>query len=594
MPMGLAVGVALAILRFLAAEQAKGEFMGRLKLLALAGVAAALALGTIGCGGGGSSEDALVFGTASDPTALDGALISDGESIRVLYQITEGLTRLSPGTSDVIPSLATEWTTSEDGLSWTFNLREGVTFHDGEPFNAEAVCFNFERWFNFPPALQGDGTTYYWQYGFGGGFKNPAEGSPTAEDSLYKSCEATDELTVTLNLTKPSSTILSTLTLPSLAIVSPTALQEFDADAGAQNDDGIFQPSGTYATEHPTGTGPYKFESWTVGEELTLVRNDDYWGEQALTETLIFRPIADNAARLQALQTGEVQGYDLVEPQDVPTIEGDSELELLERPPFNVGYITINQAKPPMNNPLVRQAVAHAINKEEVVNGFYGGRGVVAIEFMPQEIFGWSADVPTYEFNPNRSKQLLQQAGLTLPVEVEFWYPTEVTRDYMPDPKRNFEAFAAQLNAAGFRVTPRTAPWRPDYVSRVNEGNAGQLNLIGWIADFADPDNFIGTFFQSPSAQFGLDDKEIQDVLNQAEIETDPTRRTELYEQANNLIMENIPGIPYVHATAALAFQSNITGFVPSPVGVGGESFATVSLGDEEEETEETETEETG
>ena len=570
--------------------------MGRLKVLA-ALVVAAFALGATGCGGGGGGESTLVFGTATDPTALDGALISDGESIRVLYQMTEGLTALRPGTSEVIPSLATDWTTSDDGLAWTFNLREGVTFHDGEPFNAEAVCFNFERWFNFPPALQGDGTTYYWQYGFGGGFKTPAEGSPTAEDSLYASCEATDELNVTLNLTKPSSTILSTLTLPSLHIVSPTALQEFEADAGAQNDDGIFTPSGTYSTENPTGTGPYKFESWTVGEQLVLVRNDDYWGEQALTEKIIFRPIADNAARLQALQTGEVQGYDLVEPQDVPTIQGDANLQLLERPPFNVGYITINQSKPPMDNELVRQAVAHAINKEEVVNNFYGGRGVVATQFMPQEIFGWASDVPTYEFDPDRSRQLLQQAGLTLPVEVEFWYPTDVTRDYMPDPKRNFEAFAAQLNAAGFRVTARTAPWRPDYVSKVNEGTAGHLNLIGWIADFADPDNFIGTFFQSPSAAFGFENQEIHDVLDEAESETDPAARTALYEQANRLIMENIPGIPYVHATAALALDANVQGFVPSPVGVGGESFATVEAteaenGEEtEEETEEEETE---
>jgi peptide/nickel transport system substrate-binding protein len=297
----------------------KGELMGRLKVLAIASVAALIALAAIGCGGGGGDESTLVFGTASDPTALDGALISDGESIRVLYQMTEGLTALSPGTSDVIPSLATDWTTSDDGLAWTFNLREGVTFHDGEPFNAEAVCFNFDRWYNFPPALQGEGTTYYWQFGFGGGFADPGEDSPGPDESLYESCEATDELSVTLNLTKPSSTILSTLTLPSLHIVSPTALQEFEADAGAQNDDGIFQPGGTYSTEHPTGTGPYKFESWTVGEQLVLARNDDYWGEGAQTEKIIFRPIADNAARLQAIQTGEVQGYDLVEPQDVET-----------------------------------------------------------------------------------------------------------------------------------------------------------------------------------------------------------------------------------------------------------------------------------
>ena len=566
--------------------------MGRLKVPFLACAVVVVALVAVGCGGsGGGDENTLVFGTASDPTALDAALISDGESIRVLYQMTEGLTALAPGTSEIVPSLATDWTTSEDGLAWTFNLREGVTFHDGEPFNAEAVCFNFERWFNFPASLQGEGTTYYWQFGFGGGFKNPAEGNPGPDESLYKSCEAVDENTVTLNLTRPSATVLSTLALPSIHIVSPAALEEFEADAGSQNADGVFQPGGTYSTEHPTGTGPYKFESWTRGEQLVLVRNDDYWGEPALTEKIIFRPIADNAARLQALQTGEIQGYDLVEPQDVPTIEGDANLQLLDRPPFNVGWVGINHAKPPMDMLEVRQAIAHALNREEVVSSFYGGRGVVATQFMPKEIVGYADDVQTYEYDPAKSRQLLQQAGLTLPVEIEFWYPTDVSRDYMPDPKRNFEAFAADLNAAGFKVTPKTAPWQPDYVARVNEGNAGHLNLIGWIADFADADNFIGTFFQEPSDRYGFENPEIHDLLAQAEAEADAAKREQLYQEANRKIMAFVASVPYAHNSAAIALESNIQGFVPSPVGVGGERFATVAAGDEETEETETETE---
>ncbi len=345
------------------------------------------------------------------------------------------------------------------------------------------------------------------------------------------------------------------------------------------NEDGIFQPSGTYSTEHPTGTGPFKFESWTPGEQLTLVRNDDYWGDPAKLEKIIFQPISDNAARLQALQNDEIQGYDLVEPQDVDTITGDSGLQLLERPPFNVGYVTINSSKAPTDRLEVRQAIAHALDRQAVVDGFYAGRGVLATQFQPPEIFGYADDVVTYDYDPEKSKQLLEQAGLTLPVEIEFWYPTDVSRDYMPDPKRNFEAFAADLDKAGFKVVPKSAPWRPDYVSRVNEGTAGNLNLIGWIADFADPDNFIGTFFQAPSAQFGFENQEIHDLLNKAEEETDQTERTSLYQEANRKIMEVLPGVPYVHAKAALALQTNVSGYVPSPVGVGGESFASVEFG---------------
>jgi peptide/nickel transport system substrate-binding protein len=555
------------------------------KLVLLLLVALTFTLVAASCGGdddeGGGEGGTLVFGVESDPVVLDGPLITDGTTIRILYQMTEGLTRLKAGTSEVEPSLATDWETSQDGKVWTFNLREGVTFHDGEPFNAEAVCFNFNRWYNFPPAFQNPNVSYYWQYGFGGGFKNAVEGAVTAEDSLFRSCEAVDELTVRLNLNRASSTVLSTLTLPSLHIASPKALQEFRADEGTADEEGVLRPSGTYGTQHPTGTGPFKFESWTRGDRLVLTRNDDYWGEEPALQEVIFRPISDNAARLQALQTGEIQGYDLVEPQDRDTIEGDDQLQLLPRPPLNVGYIGLNQDHPPMDKLQVRQAVAHAVNRQELVDAFYGGQGVVAHAFQPKEIFGYAEDVKKYEYNPQRARQLLQQAGLELPVEVEFWYPTDVSRDYMPDPKRNFEKFTADLNAAGFRVRPRSAPWSPDYTDLVDAGKA-QMYLIGWIADFADPDNFIGTFFQDPGPDWGFENAEISRLLDQAEAEPDEARRTQIYQDANRAIMEFLPGVPYVHAESALAFQARVEGYTPSPVGVGGESFASVSLGGEE------------
>jgi peptide/nickel transport system substrate-binding protein len=550
-----------------------------LRILLVIGAALLLATGCGGDDGGGGGEGTMVFGAEADPVVLDGALVSDGTSIRVLYQIYEGLTRLKAGSSEVEPSLATSWDTSADGKTWTFHLREGVKFHDGEPFNAEAVCFNFDRWYNFPAAFQNANVSYYWQYGFGGGFSKPAEGSPGPSDSLYKSCEAVDEKTVQLNLNRASSTVLSTLTLPALSIGSPKTIKEFGADKGTVDKDGVLRPSGTYGTEHPTGTGPFKFDSWTRGDRLVLVRNDDYWGEKAKLEQVIFRPISDNAARLQALQTGEIQGYDLVEPQDANTITGDDNLELLDRPPFNVGYIGFNQAKPPLDKLEVRQAIAHAINREQVVQSFYGGRGVVAKEFMPKEIFGYAEDVKTYDYNPAKSKQLLQQAGLTTPVKLDFWYPTDVSRDYMPDPKRNFEAFASDLNKAGFQIVPHSAPWSPDYTDLV-EGGKAQIYLIGWIADFADPDNFIGTFFQDPGPEWGFKNAEISKLLDEGEAEPDEAKRTTTYQEANRKIMEFLPGLPYVHAKAALAFQSKVQGYTPSPVGAGGESFAPVTLGE--------------
>jgi peptide/nickel transport system substrate-binding protein len=552
-----------------------------------------LALGLAGCGGddddGGDAGDTgaaetdegeeggggtLVFASSADPVVLDGALVSDGESLRVIDQIYESLVSLEPGTTELAPGLAKSWELSDDGLEYTFELEEDVTFHDGEPFNAEAVCFNFDRWYNFTGSFQNPSASYYWQTVFGGFAEtDPDSGAP--EDSYFESCEAVDEGTVVIRLTSPSSAILGALSLSNFSIASPAALQEFGADEGEVDEEGIFHPTGTFGTEHPIGTGPFKFVSWTRGDRLVLERNDDYWGEPASIDELIFRPIADNAARLQALQSGEIQGYDLVEPQDIPTIEGDESLQILDRPAFNVAYVGINQAHAPLEQLEVRQAIAAALNREEVVDSFYAGRGEVAHEFMPPEVIGYADDVTKYEYDPAAAQQLLQDAGVQTPLEITFCYPTDVSRPYMPDPQRNFEAFAASLNEAGFKITPRSAPWSPDYLGLVDEGKC-PLYLLGWTGDFGDPDNFIGTFFQTPQKAWGFDNQEIFDILNEAEAETDLEAREGLYQEANRLIMDFLPGVPYVHTQPALAFAANIQGYVPSPVSL--ESFASVTI----------------
>ena len=556
-------------------------------------VVAMLAVAAAGCGGdddeaagttaGATGETeatggTLVFAGAADPVLLDGALVSDGESLRVITQIFETLVALKPGTTEPEPGLAESWEPNEDGTVWTFQIREGVTFHDGEPLNAEAVCFNFDRWYNFKGALANPAASYYWQVVFGG-FATYDEASGAPEESLYKSCEATDEQTAVLTLTKPSATFIPALSQQSFSIASPKALQEGNADEGSLDAEGVFTSTGTFGTENPAGTGPFKFDSWVRNDRLTLTRNDDYWGEKAKIDTLIVRPIADNAARLQALQTGEIQGYDLVEPQDIATIEGDDQLQIIDRPAFNVAYVGFNIAKKPTDDIEVRKAIAYGLDRQAVVDNFYSGRGVVATQFMPPEVTGYADDVTTYEYDPEMAKKILTDAGYTLPVPLEFWYPTDVSRPYMPDPKRNFEAFAASLNNSGFKVTPKSAPWNPDYLGRVDGGNAGNARLLGWTGDYGDADNFIGTFFQSPQKAWGTTTTpltEIQELLNQGEEETDEAERESIYQEANRAIMEQLPGVPYAHSEPALAFSANVKGYVASPT--TNESFATVTI----------------
>ena len=322
-----------------------------------------------------------------------------------------------------------------------------------------------------------------------------------------------------VTLRRANAAFLGALSLTSFHIQSPTAMTRYGANKGRLSKDGVFTPTGEYGVPggQAVGTGPFKLESWKIGDRLVIVRNDQYWGKKAILRRVIFRAIPDNAARLQALQTGEIQGYDLVEPQDIPTIKSNNKLKVLDRPAFNVAYVTINQKVKPFDNPLVRQAVAHGLDRAGVVKAFYAGRGEVAHEFMPPQVLGYAKDVKKYPYNPARSQQLLRQAGLTLPVEVEFWYPTDVSRPYMPDPAKNFQVFAASLNKSGFKVVPKSAPWRPDYVGRVQAGTAGALNLIGWTGDYGDPDNFIGSFFKTEQGQWGFKNPRIFKLLEKRE-----------------------------------------------------------------------------
>jgi peptide/nickel transport system substrate-binding protein len=534
--------------------------------LAIGGSAGATAHAT--ASGGGT----FVFGIESDPIVLDAALAIDNNGPRVVNQLLEGLVELAPGGTRVVPKLATGWTTSADGRTWTFFLRHGVRFHDGTPFNAAAVCFNFERWYGFRGSLQA--AAYLWSYVFGA-FREPEPG--TQQQSLYRGCQRVGDFTVRLRLTRRTTSFLAPLAWPAFGIASPTALRKYDADAGEADANGVFHPAGTYGSAHPTGTGPFLFKSWRPGREVVLVRNPRYWGPKAKLDRLIFRTIPDRTARLRALEHGTINGLDAVLVGATDSIKRNPQLKLLDRPSSNVGYVAINQAIPPMNNLLVRQAVAYGLDRARVARSFYGGRGQLANQFLPPAFVGHAKHVKLYRYDPARSRALLRKAGLKLPVKVGFWYPTDTARPYMPDPKSNFDAFAASLDKSGFQVVPHSAPWTPDYIQTFTSGKA-QLYLAGWDADFPDPDNFFGNHFRRYLPQFGFKNPQLFALVARADAETNLAKRTRLYERASRLVMELLPIVPYVHFKFAVALRRNVTGFVPAPFGPINESFATVGF----------------
>lgn len=501
----------------------------------------------------GSGGGTFVFAGAAEPKLLDPAFASDGETFRVARQIFEGLVGTEPGTPDPAPLLAESWENSEDGLEYTFQLREGVTFHDGTEFNSEAVCANFDRWYNFPASVQTDDFAYY----YGKLFRGFATGEKKGQ-GIYDSCEASDDLEAKITLTEPFAGFIAALSLPALSMQSPTALEEYQDDAAPNVN------TTEYSTAHPTGTGPFVFDSWDRGNRVTLKRYDDYWGDVAKVDTVQVVAIDDPAARATAVQNGDVDGADLIGPADIGTLE-DAGMQVIPRDPFTVLYLGMNQKTKPLDDLKVRQAIAHAIDKDAVAAASLPEGSEIATQFMPQSVTGWNDEVTEYEYDPAKAKQLLEEAGAA-GTTIEFNYPTGVSRPYMPAPEDTFNVLRSQLEAVGLKIKPVADIWTPDYLDKVTGSADHGLHLLGWTGDYNDSDNFVGVFFGTQTDEFGFNNPELFDKLTEARGVPTVEEQTPLYEEINADVMEFVPAVPIAHPAPSLAFGADVEGYQQSPV----------------------------
>jgi peptide/nickel transport system substrate-binding protein len=504
------------------------------------------------------SNATFVLGASSDPVMLDPAMASDGETFRISRQIFEGLVGATPGTTDIEPLLATKWTPSADGKSYTFDLREGVKFSDGTEFNGEAVCANFERWYNWTGVNQSENISYYYNSLFKG-FKTGKTGG------IYESCEAPSATQAVVTLNKPFAGFVQAMTLPAFSMQSPDALAQYNADKTEGTDtDPRFSE---YATAHPTGTGPYLFDTWDRGQQVTLKANPDYWGDKAKTPTVIVRTITDAKARVQELQAGNIDGYDLVGPADVQPLK-DAGFQVVNRPAFNILYLGMNQKNKALADVRVRQAITYAIDRTAVVKSSLPEGSEPAIQFVPPTVEGYNDEVESYPYDLDKAKQLLADAGQSN-LELKFAYPTGVSRPYMPAPEDTFAVVKSQLEKAGIKVTPVAAKWSPDYLDMI-QGEKGvdkhDIHLLGWTGDYNDPDNFLGVFFGRKSSEWGFENKKLFDAL--AAARELPTREEQIpaYEAINAQIADYAPGVPLAHPAPSLAFAPGVQGFEASPV----------------------------
>jgi len=501
----------------------------------------------------------LVVAIPGDLNRTDPSLVDDANSSYVLQQMVETLVTLKPGTGgDIIPELAESWTISPDGKDYTFKIRQGVKFHDGTALDAAAVKANFDRWLNIPKAYIDLSYTYYIDSVIGHG-----------DTSFVQSVDAPDASTVVVHLRNANSAFLIQMTLTPFGIQSPTAMEAGGASAPdfANN---------KYAQGGPpaaVGTGPFMFKEWVTNDHVTIVKNPDYWNKSAggpYLDAVTFKPITDTTATLNALQSGDVDIAQTIAPNDVAAAKADTTLQYFDRgSACNTGVLGLQNTTKPFDNPKIRQAVGYAINRQAIVDAFFGDTGVVLKNWAPPgTIFAKDQTIPDY--NPDMAKQLITESGVT-DLAFDFWYPSDVSRPYMPDPKGEFEAIQRDLEAVGFKPNPKTSPWRPDYLAAESAGKY-PMWLIGWNCDWLGIDNFLYTAFfgyrgspLGPNPEFGYKNDEMNQAMVDALAATDPATQQTDWEKAQSLIAADLPMIPIVSGKTPAAGATYVKGFIPSP-----------------------------
>ena len=471
----------------------------------------------------------LVVARGSDANSLDPAEGRSFEAIKMADWMFDGLVRFEGNSHKIVPALAESWEISQDGLTWTFKLRGGVTFHDGTPLNADAVVFSLER--------QRDKD-------------HPQHCSEcrrwNAKFAAIAKTEKVDDLTVAIKLKEPAPALLVNLAFYIGYIVSPTAVL-----ADPEN----------FRT-NPVGTGPFKFVSWERDNFIELVRNDEYYQGVPKVEKLVVRVIPDNNVRLLALKKGEVHLiYGVPFPQ-FDEVNNDPNLNMIVNSTLGISFVALNTERKPFDDIRVRQAVNHAINRDRIFKTVFYGRGELANQIIPSNWFGHSKNVKVHEYDPEKAKALLAEAGQSdgFKTDLLTW---EAPRPYLPAPRDAVSLIKADLAKVGIDVEIRTMKFGPFRAER-GKGQYG-LTMGGWISGTLDPDGIVYALYHSKGirekdalnwARFRNDD--LDAALDKGRAIYDQAERTPLYEKAADIIAENSIGVFLAHPITAIATRKEL------------------------------------
>src|SRR5574341_2216036 len=381
--------------------------------------------------------------------------------------------------------------------------------------------------------------------------------------STIQEIAAVDRLTVRFTLCHTDPAFLQKVAFSDFSI-QPREWLEYTGGAGE-------------LLEHPVGTGPFMLDTWNRGESLTMTRFDDYRGDPALAQTLVFRWNSESSARLLELQAGTVDAIDNVDPNDMAAVQADANLQLVPRDAFNVFYIGFTNTFEPFDNADVRRAIAMGIDRQRIVDNFYPVGSEVATHFTPCGVPNGCDGYDWYEFDPEAARQLLADAGFPDGFETSLYY-RDVTRGYLPQVDRVAEDIQAQLQE-NLGITAEIVEMESG--TFIDEASAGHLNgihLLGWTGDYPHITNFLDFHFGESNTQFGDSYPEIYEQLQQGAQIADPAEATQYYTAANNAIRDLVPMVPVAHGASAVAYRANIEGAHASPL--GNENFEVVSGGD--------------
>ncbi len=373
--------------------------------------------------------------------------------------------------------------------------------------------------------------------------------SPSTSKSLIAFIEEIDAYTIRFTLNRPDAAFLQKLAFPAFGIQSPANIVKYNG--------------GGDLIRNPVGTGPFRFAEWVPDAYITLKRNDDYWGQKPKLEMLTYRVIKEAPARLLELKTGTIDGVDNLSPDDISAAQADPNINVYMRPPFNIGFLGINRAHKPFDDVRVRQAVALAIDKATLVKALYPPTAEVATQFVPPHIFGHTDGLQDLPHDLQKAKTLLAEAGYPDGFKTTLWV-MGISRRYYPNPDRVGQVLQANLAAVGIQAEIVTYDWGT-YLDKVYGGEA-DLFLNGWMADYPDATNFLDTFFGAGSdVSLGPKFPELVQMLQQAGSTLDQTQRQAIYDQANQLIQEQVPAVPIVHNSSAIGFRKTVHDVQASP-----------------------------